>query len=108
MTEQWMGFIIWSLVGSMFIILGVCSVFSKTPAGFWANVKTVEVTDIRKYNCACAKLFCAFGIVMILGGVPILWGGPWIVVSLVGIMAEVIAAMAVYILVIEKRYRKRR
>ncbi len=45
---------------------------------------------------------------MMIGlGIPILVGDPaWIMLSVVGVMAETIAAMVVYCLVIEKKYRK--
>ena len=63
MTEMIIGFIIWSLVGCVFIFIGIYSFFSQKAVGFWANVKMFEVTDVKKYNAAVGKLFCAFGIV---------------------------------------------
>ena len=107
MTEGLVGFIIWGLVGCMFIVLGVCSALSKTPAGFWANVETFEVTDIDRYNHAVARLFCVFGIALIFMGIPLLFGKDlWILLSVVGCMIMAIILMAVYILVIEKKYKK--
>ena len=57
-----------------------------------ANADVFEVTDIKKYNHAVAKLFCIFGIVLIVLGIPLL----------------AIIAMVVYSLVIEKKYKKSR
>lgn len=34
MTEMSLGFLIWSMVGCMFICLGIYSIFSKRPVGF--------------------------------------------------------------------------
>ena len=56
------GFIVWAVFGCMFIGLAIYVWFSKKPAGFWANVETLEVFDIKKYNHAVAKLFGIFGI----------------------------------------------
>ena len=53
------GFIIWCMAGLMFLGMAVYAWFSKKPKpmGFWANAKMFEVTDVRKYNRALAKLF---------------------------------------------------
>lgn len=82
--------------------------FAKKPLGFWANAKVFEVTDIKKYNRAVGKLFCTFGIVFAILGIPLISGqnSPWILLSVLGIMIETIVAMAVYSLVIEKKYKK--
>ena len=103
------GFIVWAVFGCMFIGLAIYVWFSKKPAGFWANVETLEVFDIKKYNHAVAKLFGIFGIVLIALGVPLLAGqnSAWIMFSVLWVMAESVVAMAVYSLGIEKRYRKR-
>ena len=41
------GFIVWAVFGCMFIGLAIYVWFSKKPAGFWANVETLEVFDIK-------------------------------------------------------------
>lgn len=107
MTGAMFGFILWSIVGCLMIGLGVYSFFSKRPMGFWANIKTFQVTDFKGYNAAMGKLFCGFGAVFILLGLPLLTGqnSPWIIVSVLGILAEAIAAMVIYTVVIEKKYR---
>lgn len=101
-------FIMWCVFGSMFLCLAIYAWFSKKPMGFWANAKVFEVTDVRKYNHAVAKLFGIFGIVLIALGIPLLAGqnSAWALLSVVGVMLESIAAMAVYSLVIEKKYKK--
>lgn len=104
------GFAIWGMVGVLFICIGIYALCSKKPVGFWANAEMFEVTDIKKYNHAVAKLFCVFGIVVILLGTPLLLGqnSVWILLSVVGLLVESIVAMAVYSLVIEKKYKKDR
>lgn len=109
MTGNVLGFVIWAIVGFFFIGLGLFALFSKRPVGFWANAKMFEVTDVKKYNSAVAKLFCAYGIVFILLGLPLLSGqnSPLILISVIGIMVETIITMAVYTTVIEKKYKKK-
>ena len=108
MTGQILGFLVWTAVGVLFILLGIRSAYSRTPAGFWANAETFEVTDVKRYNHAVAKLFCVFGIGLILLETPLLLeeGSPWILLSVAGVVGEAIALMAVYVLVIEKKYKK--
>ena len=110
MTETTLAFIIWSAVGLLFIIMGIYAFFSKKsqPMGFWANAKMFEVTDVRKYNAAVGKLFIGFGIVFILLGLPLLAGqnSALIILSGFGVMAETIIIMAIYTIVIEKKYKK--
>lgn len=104
------GFIIWCVVGAAFIFFGVYAWFSKKPMGFWANAKMFEVSDVKKYNRAVAKLFGAFGIVLIALGIPLLYmekNSAYILLTVVGVMIESVIAMAVYSLGIEKKYRKK-
>ena len=111
MTEMMLAFTIWSIIGLLFIILGIYAYFSKKaqPMGFWANAKMFEVTDVRKYNAAMGKLFIGFGIVFIILGLPLLLGqnSALIILSAFGVMAEVILMMAIYTIVIEKKYKKK-
>lgn len=106
MEGRVLGFVIWCAVGGIFLCLAGYAWFAEKPVGFWANIKAPEVTDVRRYNRAVAKLFGCFGVVLIGLGVPLLMGSAWILLSEVGVMAECIAAMAVYSLVIEKKYKK--
>lgn len=102
------GFVIWSALGLIFICLGIYTMLSKKTINFWANVKVFEVTDIKKYNCAVAKLFWIYGIILILLGLPLLSGqnSAWILLSILGLLVESIVTMIIYTLVIEKKYKK--
>ncbi len=103
------GFIFWAFIGILIIGFGIADFFAKKPAGFWANCKTIEVTDIKKYNRSVGIMFCIYGVVMILLGLPLLDEKymPLILFSGIGIMAETIVMMVVYTVVIEPKYRKK-
>lgn len=100
------GFIIWALVGVMIIGLGIKDLFAKKPVGFWANIKTMKVNNVKEYNRATGTLFILYGAVFILLGIPLLEGQntPFILLSVVGIMVETIAIMAFYSLFVTKKY----
>ena len=86
--------------------------FSKktVPFGFWANAEVFEVTNIKAYNRAVGCLFIGFGIIFILLGLPLLLGqnSGWIVITILGAMVESVLTMAVYVTVIEKKYRAKK
>lgn len=106
-----LAFLIWLIMGCSFIILGVYAFLSKTEAAFsfWANAEMFPVNNVKAYNRAVGKLWCVFGIIFSILGIPLLKGEntAYIIISIMGIMAEAIAAMAVYVTVIEKKYRKK-
>ena len=54
------------------------------------------------------KLFIVYGVIFILLGTPLLSGqnSPFILLSVVGIMIETIVTMAIYTLIIVKKYKK--
>ena len=102
------GFIIGVIVGCFFIGIGIFSFHAKKAVGFWANARMFEVNDIKGYNHAMGKLWCVFGIVFILLNTPMLDGqnSPLVMITILGVMVEVIVLMIVYTQVIEKKYRK--
>ncbi|MCI8606846.1 MAG: hypothetical protein HFG72_08545 [Hungatella sp.] len=107
MTGRIIGFIIWQAVGLFFVGNGLWCFKAKKPSGFWANARTAPIEDVRAYNKAMGSLWCVYGIVLMILGVPfLLENGLWIMLSCVGVMVETIGVMAVYTLVIEKKYRK--
>lgn len=110
MTGGVLGFILWVILGCFFIGNSIRAFnVSKKPVGFWANMKMFEVTDIKKYNRAVGKLFCAYGMVLVILGIPLLaeQNSAWIVLSIVGVMLATIAAMVIYTVVIENKYKKK-
>lgn len=107
MNKSIIAFTIWALVGLFFIVLGIQSFFAQKAVGFWANAKTVPINDVKSYNKAVGKLFITFGSIFILLGLPLLIGqnSPWILLSCIGVLFEVIFVMALYMR-IENKYRK--
>ena len=95
------GFIIWSLFGVFIIGLGI--------KDMWANTETIKVKDVKGYNRATGRLFITYGIVFIILGIPLLEGQntPYILLSVIGVMVETIAIMAVYSLGIVKKYEEK-
>ena len=102
------GFVIWSVVGCLFVIMGIIAWRSKKPTGFWSNVKMSEVWDVQKYNHAMGKLWCSAGVVFILLGIPLLigQGSAIILLSVLGALIWVITLMGIYELGIMRKYRK--
>lgn len=107
-----MGFIIWLLLGIFFIGEGIYCIKSKKEVtfGFWTNGKKplIDEKNIKSYNKALGKLWCVYGFLFILLGIPLLGGqnSPLIIISLVGMILEVIILISVYIK-IEEKYRKK-
>lgn len=101
-------FIIWSVVGVIFMIFGISSFFAKKAVGFWANAAMPEIEDTKQYNYAVGKLWLVFGLIMILLGIPLLFrqNSSYILFSVIGLMYESIGILIVYSR-IEKKYRKK-
>ena len=100
------GFLSWCAVGVVMMGVGIRAPFASKPVHFWANAEMFPVSDVRGYNRAMAWLYGICGGVFILLGLPLLAENKlWILLSVPGIAAESIAAMAVYTAVIEKRFR---
>lgn len=103
-------FWIWAALGVFFLILGIFDMCSKAvkPFGFWANAKVFPVSEVKGYNRALGMLFCAYGAAWIFLGLPLLTeNSALLIISILGAMFISIAAMAVYVLVIERKYRKK-
>lgn len=100
-------FIIWAICGLIIIGIGIGDLFSKKVVGFWANVKTSDASDIKKYNCAVGKLLIVYGVVYIALGLPLLCGqnSPYILLSVLGVFIETIVVMIVYSVVITNKYK---
>ncbi|MCI8508869.1 MAG: hypothetical protein HFJ06_09950 [Lachnospiraceae bacterium] len=103
------GFIIWALCGLLFIGLGISAFHAKEAVGFWANAKVPPIENVAAYNKAVGRLWCVMGAIFVLLGLPLLSGqnSPLILISIIGVLIEVIAAMVIYTIGIEGRYRQR-
>lgn len=102
-------FIIFVIVSLVFVAIGISAFCAKKPMGFFSNAEMFEVDDVKGYNRAVGIMWCVYGIVMIILGIPLLAGqnSPYALITMVGVMLETIALVVVYVLVIEKKYRKR-
>ncbi len=91
------------------VSVGVYAFFAKKAIGFWANVKPVDVTDVRGYNRAIGRLLCIGGLIFILLGLPLLRGQntAGILFSILGVVFGSIAMMIVYTAYIERKYKKK-
>ena len=112
MEERLIAFIIWSILGVLFIVMGIYDLNSKKarPFGFWANAEVAAIEDVKGYNRALGKLWCVYGVLFILIGLPLLDGqnSGSIIISILGAMFISIAAMVAYVVGIEPKYRKKK
>ena len=111
--EGIIAFIIWAILGVFIIIMGIYDMKSKKekPFGFWANANVAPIEDVKGYNRALGILWCVYGALFILVGLPLLvldeGNKALLVIPLVGTMFISIGAMAVYTVCIEAKYRKK-
>jgi len=114
MEEKLMAFIIWAIVGVLFIIMGIYDMNSKKakPFGFWANAEVGPIEDVKGYNRALGILWCVYGVLFTLIGLPLLildeQNAGLIIIPVLGAMLISIGAMAMYTVGIESRYRKKK
>ena len=113
MGEGLIAFIVWTIMGVLFIGMGIYDMNSKKekPFGFWANAKVGPIEDLKGYNRALGILWCVYGILFILIGLPLLIldekNSGLIIIPVVGAMLISIGAMIVYSVGIESKYRKK-
>ena len=114
MGESLGAFIIWAIMGVLFIVMGIYDINSKKakPFGFWANAEVGPIEDVKAYNRALGRLWCVYGVLFILIGLPLLMlneqNAGLIAIPMVGTMLISIGAMAVYSIGIEAKYRKKK
>lgn len=105
-----MAFIIWAILGVVFIIMGIYDLSSKKakPFGFWANAEVGAIEDVKGYNRALGILWCVYGILFTLIGLPLLFGSEgMMILSMLGTMFISIGAMVTYVVYIEPKYKKK-
>lgn len=102
-------FFIWTLGAIIFLLLGLTSLKSKRPVGFFNFTRTPEVVDIRAYNRAVAKLWLIFSVLLELIGLPLLFieqNSPYFVFLMLAVFSLVLAMMVSYLSILSK-YRRR-
>ena len=114
MEERLIAFIIWAIMGVFFIVMGIYDMNSKRakPFGFWANAEVGPIEDVKGYNRALGMLWCVYGVLFMVIGVPLLilneQNAGLIMIPVIGGMLISIGAMAVYTVGIEAKYRKKK
>ena len=112
MGEGVIAYIIWAVIGVMFIAMGIYEICSKKekPFGFWANANTVPIEDVKGYNRALGILWCVYGTLFALIGLPLLGGqnSGMLILTMLGTMFISIGAMIAYVVCIEPKYRKKK
>ena len=112
MEGRLIAFIIWTIMGVLFIVMGIYDMNSKKtkPFGFWANAEVIPIEDVKGYNRALGILWCVYGVLFTLIGLPLLdeQNSGMIIIPILGAMFISIAAMVVYVVGIESKYRKRK
>ena len=96
-------FIIWTIMGVLFIVMGIYDFNSKKakPFGFWANAEAAPIEDVKGYNR---------GVLFIIIGLPLLDGqnSGLIIIPILGALLISIVAMVAYVVGIEPKYRKKK
>ena len=112
MRERLIAFIIWAIIGVLFIAMGIYDMNSKKakPFGFWANAEVAPIEDVNGYNRALGILWCVYGVFFILIGLPLVdeQNSGLIIIPILGAMFISIAAMVTYVVGIEPKYRKKK
>lgn len=102
------GFIIWSVVAIIFMIIGISAWKSKQEVGFFTFSKPPKMNDVIKYNHAVSKLWFSFAAILEVIGIPLLFveqNSPIAILIIFEVMILVIAIIIIY-LRIEKKHRQ--
>lgn len=103
-----MGFYIYAACCALFYLLAVYALLAKKPIGLRTREhRRSKIKDVRGYNRAVAKLFFAYGTVLLLCGLPTVFDiDPMaaMMISMLGIMFSVILLFAAAVR-IESKYR---
>ena len=106
-----MAFVMWAIIGVLFTVMGIY-VFNSGKAkvfGFWANAEVPPVENVKGYNRALGILWCSYGILLTLLGLPLLDGRNCsLIITILGSMFISIGAMVVYVVGIEAKYRQKK
>ena len=112
MEERLIAFVIWGIIGLLFIVMGIYEFHSKKakPFGFWANAEVTSIEDVKGYNHALGILWCVYGVLFTLIGLPLLDGqnSGLIMISILGAILISVAVMVVHVVGIEPKYRKKK
>lgn len=93
-------FIIWSIIASLFVVIGIVNWRSKIEVGFFTGVKPGKKKDIVGYNHAVAKIWFFYAAVLEIIGIPLLFikqNSIMAVVMILAVVALTIGITVVYV-----------
>ena len=93
------GFLIWTVVSLILLVIGILAWKSERAVGFYAGVKPPEVTDVRQYNRSVAVMWFAYAVLFELLGLPFLFlrqNSAGFLLSILGVPFITIALLVVY------------
>ena len=102
------GFIIWSMVSVLFLVIGMSCRRSDKAVGFFTFVKPPIVNDIKAYNKAVSVLWIVSAAVFEIIGIPFLFikqNSPIFVLIILAVVLWSILLAVIY-LKIEAKYKK--
>lgn len=102
------GFVIWSIVASILLSIGISCRKSHEAVGFFTFVKPPVVENVEQYNQAVSKLWFVVACVFEIMGIPFLFleqNSPLFILMLFPVIILVIGMMIAYFK-IEGKYRK--
>lgn len=112
MNEGILAFTVWAILGVAFIAMGIYDIKSEKakPFGFWANAQVTSIEDVKGYNRALGILWCVYGVLFILIGLPLLnmQNSALVIIPILGAMFISIGAMITYVVIIEPKYRQKK
>ena len=68
MEERLIAFVIWAIMGVLFIAMGIYDLNSKKakPFGFWANAEVAPIEDAKGYIVLCVSRFVYFNSIALI------------------------------------------
>ncbi len=94
-------FIIWSIVASLFVVIGIVNWRSKTEVGFFTGVEPGKKKDIVGYNHAVAKIWFFYAAVLEMIGLPFVVIPQNSIMAVVVILAVVLLTIGIMIVYVK-------
>lgn len=102
------GFIIYAAFCALFYLIAVYALISKKPIGLKSRERRrSDIKDAKGYNRAAAKLFIAYGTVLLLCGLPTVLDIDPMAATLISTMGVSVSVVALFVgaVKIESKYR---
>ncbi|MCH5255842.1 MAG: hypothetical protein J1D87_01060 [Lachnospiraceae bacterium] len=101
------GFVIWSIVSVIFLVIGISSWRSENEVGFFTGVNPPKMRDVTAYNHAVGKIWFWFAGLFEITGITFLFieqNSPVALLMVVAVVLLVIGLIIAYLRV-EAKYR---